>query len=57
LRIIPPSWPFARWGLDSVGLLKTTVRGFTHIYIAIDKFTKWIKVKPITATIAAKQSS
>jgi hypothetical protein len=28
--------------------------GFTHIYVAMDKFTKWIKVKPVTATTAAK---
>jgi hypothetical protein len=28
--------------------------GFTHIYVAIDKFTKWIEVKPVTTTTAAK---
>ena len=30
------------------------VGGYSHIIMAIDKFTKWIEVKPITATIAAK---
>jgi hypothetical protein len=54
LRTIPPSWPFACWGLDSVGPLKTTAGGFTHVYVTIDKFTKWIEVKPVTATTAAK---
>jgi hypothetical protein len=28
--------------------------GFTHIFIAVDKFTKWIEVKPTTSIIAAK---
>jgi hypothetical protein len=37
-----------------VGPLKTVIAGFTHIYITIDKFTKWIEVKPVTATTTAK---
>ena len=34
--------------------LKVTVGGYNHIFVAIDKFTKWIEVKPVTATTAAK---
>jgi len=34
--------------------LKTAVGGYSHIFVAIDKFTKWIEVKPVTATTAAK---
>ena len=56
LRTIPPSWPFASWGLDLVGPLKTAVGRYSHIFVAIDKFTKWIEVKPVTATIAAKEA-
>jgi hypothetical protein len=52
--MIPPSWPFACWGLDLVGPLKNTAGGFTHIYVAINKFTKCIEVKPVNATMAAK---
>ena len=37
-----------------VGLLKVAQGGFTHIFIALDKFTKWIEVKPIMTTSAAK---
>jgi len=37
-----------------VGPLKTAVGGYSHIFVAIDKFTKWIEVKPLTATTAAK---
>ena len=54
LRTIPPSLPFACWGLDSVGPLKMAVGGYNHIFVVIDKFTKWIEVKPVTATTTAK---
>jgi hypothetical protein len=47
LITISPSWPFACWGLDMIGSLTTAPGGFTHVLVAIDKFTKWIKYKPI----------
>ena len=31
-----------------VGPLKKAPGGFTHLLVAIDKFTKWIEAKPIT---------
>jgi len=31
------------WGLDMVGPLKKAPGGFTHLLIAVDKFTKWIE--------------
>jgi hypothetical protein len=31
-----------------VGSLKRTTRGFTHLLIAVDKFSKWIEACPIT---------
>ena len=31
-----------------VGPLKKAPCGFTHLLVAIDKFTKWIEAKPIT---------
>ena len=37
-----------------VGPLKTAVGGYNYIFVAIDKFTKWIDVKPVTATTTAK---
>ena len=36
------------WGLDMVGPLKKALGGFTHLLVTVDKFTKWIEVKPIT---------
>ena len=47
LQTIPVTWPFAVWGLDLVGPLKKAPGGFTHLLVAVDKFTKWIEVKPI----------
>jgi hypothetical protein len=37
-----------------VGPFKKAKGGFTHIIIAVNKFTKWIKVKPIAFITAAK---
>ena len=47
LKTIPLTWPFAVWGLDMVGPFKTARGGLTHLLVAVDKFTKWIKAKPI----------
>jgi transposase InsO family protein len=29
-----------------IGTFKKANGGFTHIFVAVDKFTKWIEVKP-----------
>jgi hypothetical protein len=39
LVTIPPTWPFASWGLDMIGPLPTAPGGFNRILLAIDKFT------------------
>ena len=36
-----------------IGPLKTGKYGFTHILVAVDKFTKWIEAKPIKSLDAA----
>jgi hypothetical protein len=41
-------------GLDQVGPLKKAKRGFEYIFIAIDKFTKWIEYKPLVKYSATK---
>jgi hypothetical protein len=48
LVTIPPTWPVACWGLDMIGHLLTAPGGFNRVLVAIDKFTKWIEVKPVT---------
>ena len=47
LKTIPITWPFAVWGLDMVWPLRKASRGFTHLLVAVDKFTKWVETKPI----------
>jgi transposase InsO family protein len=37
-----------------VGPFKKAKGAFTHIFIAVDKFTKWIEVKPVASITAAK---
>jgi hypothetical protein len=54
LICIPPTWPFSCWGLDQVGPLKKAKGGFEYIFVAIDKFTKWIKYKLLVKYNAAK---
>jgi transposase InsO family protein len=38
--MIPITWPFAVWGLDLVGPLQKAPGDFTHLLVAIDKFSK-----------------
>jgi hypothetical protein len=40
LQTIPITWPFAVWGLDLVGPLQKAPEGFSHLLVAIDKFSK-----------------
>nr|ABA97604.1 retrotransposon protein, putative, Ty3-gypsy subclass [Oryza sativa Japonica Group] len=54
LQTIPLSWPFAVWGLDMVGPFKKAVSGYTHLFVAIDKFSKWIEAKPVITITADK---
>jgi hypothetical protein len=47
LQTIPITRPFAVWGLDLVGPLQKAPGGFTHLLVDIDKFSKWIEVRPL----------
>jgi hypothetical protein len=49
LQTIPITWSFAVWGLDLVGPLQKAPGGFTHLLVAINKFSKWIEVRPLTS--------
>jgi transposase InsO family protein len=37
------------WGLDIVGPLQKAPGGYTHLLVAIDKFSKWIEVRPLNS--------
>jgi transposase InsO family protein len=47
LQTIPITWPFAVWNLGIVGPLRQAPGGYTHLLIAVDKFSKWIEARPI----------
>jgi hypothetical protein len=44
LQMIPITWPFVVWGLDRIGPLHKAPGDFTHLMVAIDKFSKSIEV-------------
>jgi hypothetical protein len=37
-----------------IGPFKKSQGGYTHILVAIDKFTKWIEYKPIASLTSTK---
>ncbi|XP_034586592.1 uncharacterized protein [Setaria viridis] len=43
LQTIPIMWSFAVWGLDLARPFKKPPGGFTHLLVAVDKFSKWIE--------------
>jgi hypothetical protein len=49
LQTIPITWSFAVWGLDLVGPLQKAPGGYRHLLVAIDKFSKWIEVRPLNS--------
>ena len=49
LQTIPITWSFAAWSMDLVGSLQKAPGGFSHLLVAIDKFSKWIEVRPLTS--------
>ena len=47
LQTITITWPIVIWNLDMVGPFRTTKGGFTHPFMTINKFTKWIEAKSV----------
>jgi hypothetical protein len=43
------------WGLDLLGPFKKATGDLTHLLVTVDKFTKWIEVKPL-AKIGFKEA-
>ena len=43
----PNNMSICGMGLDMVGPFRTAKCGYTHLLVAVDKFTKWIEAKPI----------
>jgi hypothetical protein len=55
LQTIPLTWPFVVWGLDILGPFPRAQGGYRYLYVAIDKFTKWVEVEPV-CTIPARST-
>jgi transposase-like protein len=47
LQMIPPTWPFAVWGLDIMGPFSRANGGYWFLYVAIDNVTKWPEATPV----------
>ena len=53
LQMISITWTFAVCGLDMVGPFKRSKDKKTHLLVAVDKFTKWVEVEPVSKCDAA----
>jgi hypothetical protein len=51
-KLITPTWPLQRWGMDIVGPLPTAHGNFKFVVFAIEYFTKWIEARAL-ATITS----
>jgi hypothetical protein len=40
------------WGLHAVGPFRTAPGGYKHILVAVDKFSKWIEVRPVAKVMS-----
>ena len=47
-------WPFGKWGIDLIGSLPTARAQAKFVIVAIDYFTKWVEVEPLSTITEAK---
>jgi hypothetical protein len=47
IQLLPPVWPFARWGIDIVGQLPTTPGNCKYAIVAVEYFSKWIEARVV----------
>jgi hypothetical protein len=52
-KLIAPSWPLQWWGIDIVDKLTLVQENYTFVVVAVEYFTKWIEVKPVTNVSSA----
>nr|AAL83334.1 Putative gag-pol polyprotein [Oryza sativa Japonica Group]AAM08723.1 Putative gag-pol polyprotein [Oryza sativa Japonica Group] len=46
LQTIPLTWPLSCWGLDILGPFPRGLGGYKFLFVANNKFTKWIEAEP-----------
>ncbi|KAA3473385.1 rve domain-containing protein [Gossypium australe] len=49
LQVMLGPWPFANWGVDTLGLFPIAMVQKKFIVVAVDYFTKWIEAEALTA--------
>ena len=54
LQVMKGACPFAMWGLDLLGPFPRAPGQLLYAIVAIDYFTKWIKVVPLARTTATE---
>jgi IS30 family transposase len=52
-QLIAPSWPLQWWGIDIVGKHTLAQGNCTFAIVAVEYFTKWDEVKPVTNITSA----
>ena len=54
LTPIPPVWPFARWGIDIVGLLPRAPGNMRFALVAVEYlyFSKWVEAEALASITA-----
>ncbi|KAM2646439.1 hypothetical protein EV1_019851 [Malus domestica] len=47
-------WPFTQWGLDLIGLMHAGKGKVRNAIVAVDYFTKWAEVEPLSTITEVK---
>ena len=55
--ILKVTEPFELVGMDLVGKLKSTGKGYVYICVMVDYFTKWLEVYPLRTKTAEEVSA
>lgn len=51
-KLIIPTWPLQRWGVDIVGPLPPALGNLQFAVVAIEYFTKWVEAKALVRIIS-----
>jgi hypothetical protein len=54
LHNISTPWPFHTWGLDLLGPFTPAAGQLKHLIVAVDSYTKWIKLEPLARIASIK---
>jgi hypothetical protein len=52
-QLIAPSWLLQLWGIDIISKLTPAQENYTFDIVAVEYFTKWVEVNPVTNVSSA----